>query len=151
MDSTTYDEFGELNPGIPGGVKSTAQDYLRFLRMVINQGMYGSKRILSTASIQEMFTDQNTDNPLYQGASSVWPVSHPDYSYGMDTVQYGYGSWIFGQKPTSGFVEEISSPGLYGTFPWVDRNQSTNRTFTFWSRSPLAASPISPFTRNSTR
>jgi len=33
------------------------------------------------------------------------------------------GSWILARNPGGGVVEEVTSPGAFGTFPWVDRKR----------------------------
>jgi DNA-binding transcriptional LysR family regulator len=43
-----------------GGLVSTADDYHAFLRMLLNKGMCGAERILSSASVARMTQDQLT-------------------------------------------------------------------------------------------
>jgi CubicO group peptidase (beta-lactamase class C family) len=60
-----------------GGLVSTADDYLAFLRMMMNKGLHGRERILSRASVELMTTDQltaeqKTGAELFFGASLSW-------------------------------------------------------------------------------
>ncbi len=128
MTATTYDVFGE-NPAVAGGIRSSARDYMQFLQMVLHDGEYNGERVLSSASIREMFTNQSGDAPVLY---SPFQHGHPDYAYGVDTLRYAFGSWIFAENPETKTVEEISSPGAFGSYPWVDRKRNlTGITFTF--------------------
>jgi hypothetical protein len=39
----------------------------------------------------------------------------------MDTIRYGVGTWQDVVNPVTGYTEQISSPGMFSTYPWVDR------------------------------
>lgn len=45
-------------PGAHGGLVSTADDYLAFAQMMINNGKVGSRQVLSAKSVAAMMTDQ---------------------------------------------------------------------------------------------
>lgn len=118
MASADYETFG-LNPAIAGGARSTTQDYLKFLRMVLNNGLAENGRpILASRTVQEFFKNQTRGLPEH---SSPAPVSL-FYAYNQ-RPDYGMGSWIFAQNPTNLVVEEVASPGAFGTCPWVDRKR----------------------------
>ena len=109
MNSADYEAFG-LNPAIAGGARCTAQDYLKFLRMILNNGLAENGHvILASRSVQEFFTNQTFGLPEYYSPS---PPS-PYYAYNQ-RPDYGMGSWIFAQNPTSRVVEEVASPGAFG-------------------------------------
>ncbi len=118
MTNSDYETFG-LNPAIAGGARSTAQDYLKFLRMVLNNGLAENGRpVLASRSIQEFFKNQTYGLPEYYSPA---PASL-FYAYNQ-RPDYGMGSWIFAQNPTNLVVEEVASPGAFGTCPWVDRKR----------------------------
>lgn len=118
MTNSDYETFG-LNPAIAGGARSTAQDYLKFLRMILNNGLAGNGRaILASRSVQEFFQNQTYGLPEYYSPA---PASL-FYAYNQ-RPDYGMGSWIFAQNPTNLVVEEVASPGAFGTCPWVDRKR----------------------------
>lgn len=98
-----YDK--SVNPS--GGAVSTANDYINFLGMILNKGVFEGKRLLSEKSIAEMQKIQ-TGNAVIKYA----PAAVQGYGY-------GFGNWIL-EKDASGAGTVISSPGLYGTFPYVD-------------------------------
>lgn len=85
-----------------GGAYSTAEDYIRFLEMILNKGVYHGTRILSEKSVAEMQV-----NRLGQDVR----IAYTPAEHGGAGVGYGYGEWIMG--------EAVSSPGLFGSFPWV--------------------------------
>jgi CubicO group peptidase (beta-lactamase class C family) len=112
-----YDLF-PVNPGVPGGARLSVADYQRFLRMVLSGGRADDGTVfLSPATVAEWFTDQTLGLPEHD---SPWPP-YP-YPYG-ERPDYGIGSWILARDPASGRVEEVGSPGKFGTFPWVDRKR----------------------------
>jgi CubicO group peptidase (beta-lactamase class C family) len=117
MAATTYDDWGAVNPFIAGGVRTTARDYLRFLDMVMSNGLYLGRRVLSPASIQEMFKDQ-TLGVLHH--FYPWPGSPATYPDGKPPG-YGFGCWAMSTNAASGLEDEIASPGAFGAFPWADR------------------------------
>lgn len=109
-----------LNPAVAGGARSTLADYQRFLRMVLQRGLTSSgTRYLSEASIETFFTNGTRGLPAYD---TPWPASLPT-AYGQ-RADYGFGSWIQAQNPQTLVVEEVSSPGKFGTWPWVDRKRN---------------------------
>lgn len=50
-------------PSAGGGLASTVDDYLRFARMLLNKGELDGVRILSSASVDSMMTDQLPEEP----------------------------------------------------------------------------------------
>jgi CubicO group peptidase (beta-lactamase class C family) len=116
MPNTTYDDFG-LNPAIAGGIRTTAQEYLRFQAMVMGNGLYQGRRVLSPESIGEMFKDQTGNAPVHY---SPFPDDLSAYPDGKPP-QYGSGCWTMVTNPATGLEDEIASPGYYGSFPWADR------------------------------
>lgn len=121
MNDTHYDVFGDLNPAVAGGLSTTAADYLRYLRMLQSGGLCEGTRVLSEESVAAMFDNPTDDAPVLK---TPWPESHPDYPYGKDVLRYGFGSWILAENPETGVVEELTSPGAWGSFPWIDARRN---------------------------
>jgi len=118
MSSADY-LFFDSNPGIAGGARCSAADYLKFLHMVLNNGQGQNGRVvLSSRSVQEFFTNQTYGLPEYYS-----PAQDSLYHAYGQRPDYGMGSWITAQNPASGVVEEVASPGAFGTYPWVDRKR----------------------------
>ncbi len=99
-------DFGKSQVAFPaaGGI-STPEDYLKFLVMILNKGTFNNKRILSESSIAQMQVDRIT--PDVQIAFK--PVEAGDSGY-------GYGEWVMKDGA-------ISSPGLFGSFPWINNDK----------------------------
>jgi CubicO group peptidase (beta-lactamase class C family) len=118
LESLDYLLF-PVNPGVPGGARLTPADYQRFLRMVLRTGLAeDGSRYLGPASVGEWFVNQTEGLPEYDSPWPPWP-----YPYG-ERPDYGHGAWILAQDPATGRVEEITSPGVFGTVPWVDRKRN---------------------------
>ena len=64
MHGTTFSDEngGAINPS--GGGQSTANDYMNFLIMILNNGVFQGKRVLSEKAIKEMETPQFTELPV---------------------------------------------------------------------------------------
>ena len=121
MHATQYNVFGDTNPAVAGGLSTTAADYLKFLNMIMSDGVCGDTQVLSAETIQEMFTNHTNNAPVLE---TPWPSHHPDYTYGNDDLRYGFGSWILAENPDTNQVEELTSPGAWGAFPWLDKRRN---------------------------
>jgi CubicO group peptidase (beta-lactamase class C family) len=93
-----------------GGMVSTAADYLRFCRMLLNGGELDGVRILSRKTIEYMTTDH------------IGSVRGPAYLPGAG---YGFGLGFAvrltdGQASTPGSAGDYNWGGLGGTYFWVD-------------------------------
>jgi len=106
MRSTSFSSFNSVNPS--GGAVSSANDYMNFLSMILNKGMYNGKRILSEQSIALMQTPQTT-NPMIKYA----PKIAAGYNYGL-------GEWIL-ETDENGQSTVVASPGLIGAWPLIDK------------------------------
>jgi CubicO group peptidase (beta-lactamase class C family) len=106
MTKTTFTETGggPVNPS--GGAKSTADDYMKFLVMLLNKGKYNGKQLLSENVVNEMMKVQNTAAQIKYA-----PKSAEGYNYAS-------GSWVLEEK--NGMATTLASPGLFGTWPMID-------------------------------
>ncbi|MEP6750966.1 MAG: serine hydrolase domain-containing protein [Bacteroidota bacterium] len=104
--TTFYVDFDKaISPS--AGAMSTANDYINFLSMILNRGMFEGKRILSEKAIAEM-------QKVQTGAATIKYQPTLTLGYG-----YGLGDWIR-DKDVNGEGTVITCPGLYGTYPYVD-------------------------------
>ena len=116
-------DFGKAEVPLPaGGAGSTPQDYMNFLIMILNKGTFNGKRILSEQSIAQMQVNRIT------------PDVRIAYSpAGAGNFGYGYGEWVMKNTDAATPAESVSSPGLSGSFPWVDNEkQYCGFLFTFY-------------------
>ncbi|MFW5725827.1 MAG: serine hydrolase [Bacteroidota bacterium] len=125
MDSTDYTDFYPNNPAVAGGIETTPCDYLRFLKMLSNDGQYNGVQVLQPSSIDEMFTDQTQSAPIYH---TFWPSNHPDFAPEIDTLRYTFGAW-WTEKDANGNITGLTSPGAYGHYPFIDRCKNIYGTF----------------------
>ncbi|WP_047870416.1 serine hydrolase [Nocardiopsis sp. RV163] len=73
-----------------GGLVSTVDDYHAYFRMLLNQGMHGSERILSRPAVQLMTTNRLTLDQ--QAARNTMATENVHVSFG----QGQHGGWGFG-------------------------------------------------------
>lgn len=76
-----------------GGLHSTAADYLRFLRMLLNGGELDGVRLLSPKTVELMH------------------ANHVGDKYRRDVSAFGLGFWV---NNDPGYYGELSSEGAYG-------------------------------------
>jgi CubicO group peptidase (beta-lactamase class C family) len=119
----TDTDFGKQGlPLAAGGAWSTPNDYIKFLQMILNDGIYNGKRIISKALIQEMQKNKIGRDCII--------------SYSPDEAGkwgYGLGEWLMDNPlaisprkdavPESVRSQSVCSPGLSGSFPWVDNQK----------------------------
>jgi CubicO group peptidase (beta-lactamase class C family) len=108
-------DFGKGKVAMPaGGASSTPEDYMNFLVMILNKGTFNDKRILSENSIAQMQLNRITDdvNVAYSPAEAG--------GFG-----YGFGEWIMEKGLVKNGSSAVTSPGLFGSFPWIDNQRKT--------------------------
>jgi CubicO group peptidase (beta-lactamase class C family) len=108
MKFTTFVNENGYAPNPSGGARSTANDYMNFLSMILNKGMFEGKQILSAKAIEEMQKPQFTSLPV-KFAPKV-----------AEGLHYGLGEWIQ-EEDANGTSTVVSSPGLFGTWPYIDK------------------------------
>jgi CubicO group peptidase (beta-lactamase class C family) len=128
MNRTSFTNLngGPVNPS--GGAQSTADDYMKFLQMLLHKGKYNGKQILSEEAVEEMRLVQN---------KNVQTMYAPKAAGGY---LYASGSWVVQYKDSitpgnnnrvpipPGYVPDreipvataLASPGLFGTWPMID-------------------------------
>jgi CubicO group peptidase (beta-lactamase class C family) len=113
MDGTTW-------PGAPAaanpafGAQMPADDYGRFLDMILHDGMANGARVLSSDAVHQMITNQ----------VSGYDTSG-DYSVDITKIpRYGLGCWPDVEDET-GTTVVVSGNGGMGLYPWVDFSTRT--------------------------
>ena len=121
----TNTDYGlTINPQIAGGARSTPNDYIKYLNMIMNEGLAGNgTRVLSQAAITAM----------EQGQTANCTIAYTPYPLTLLQTNnfYGIGNWrdVTGSGDT---LIEDSSPGAFGSHPWVDRSRKvTGIIFTY--------------------
>lgn len=106
MRRTTFASLdaSPINPS--GGATSTAEDYMKFLVMLLNKGKYNNQQILTESSVDQLMQIQTT-----QAMIKYAPKAAQGYNYAL-------GSWVVEGK--GGKANVLASPGLFGTWPMID-------------------------------
>lgn len=104
------------------GLYSTASDYGRFLRMLLNEGELEGRRVLSTATVREMSTNQIGELKV-----ELQPAVNPAFSSPLPAGA-GRDVWGFGFQiarpaapdPRKRSAGSLSWSGAMNTFFWID-------------------------------
>jgi CubicO group peptidase (beta-lactamase class C family) len=111
MKSTTFFNYDNLFISPSTGAQSTANDYINFLAMLLNNGTFEGKKILSDKAVEEMTKAQFAN----------LPVKHTPK--GTEGLHYGFGAWLM-EEDAQGNGTVIASPSLTGTWPYIDRKNN---------------------------
>jgi CubicO group peptidase (beta-lactamase class C family) len=114
---TPVDSSGGHAPMLGGGARTTLTDYADFLSMIINNGIFHGKRILSTGAIHAMQADQVGHAIVNEGEF----VENVRGSLKKDI--YGLGEWRE-EVNSEGEAILISSPSWAGAYPWIDKQNN---------------------------
>ncbi len=115
------------------GLSSTADDYHAYFRMLLNQGMHGTERILSRPAVQLMTTNRLT--PEQQAARTAMARDSVHVSFG----QGQHGGWGFGMAVRT--YRGDPSDSSAGTAEAAPRSTPTRRTSSPESCSPRSGCP----------
>ncbi|MBL7762909.1 MAG: serine hydrolase [Chitinophagaceae bacterium] len=107
MRRTTFTnmEGGAVSPS--DGAQSSAEDYIKFLGMLLNKGKYGGKQILSEESV----------NTMMQSITTLNIIKSPPKS--MQGYDYAMGSWVMEADANAKSIV-LSCPSFTGTWPVID-------------------------------
>lgn len=97
-----------INPLIAGGMRASMNDYANVLRFVYDKGVWQGSRLTAP----EIF-DAQTIAPFPNATIGNTPSA-------LDG-RYGLTAWLECDTPATGCAT-ISSPGVFGFTPWLDRN-----------------------------
>lgn len=116
MTETDYNGLGKTNnPRVAGSIQTSAHQYARFLQMLLADGVFEGRQILSQDAVNELLKDQTCGVPI---VSSPWQqYEHPPPL--AEEIRYGIGCWREVIDDT-GAIKEASSQGAFGFSPWID-------------------------------
>ncbi|MEP6583244.1 MAG: serine hydrolase domain-containing protein [Ginsengibacter sp.] len=103
-------DFGNKKIALAAGdAYSTPADYIRFLQMILQNGMYNGQQVLSERSVALM------QHNYAKGARVAFsPAEAGNWGYGL-------GEWVMDNAADRSL--SVTSPGLFGSFPWVDNER----------------------------
>jgi CubicO group peptidase (beta-lactamase class C family) len=134
MANTSFYGLGVTdNPLVAGGAKSSAREYMRFLQMISNKGMWQGRRILSEAACLEMMKNHaagtNVLKQYQQNSATTDSIK--------EKADYGIGVWRVCAENNAPFTQmllsqvmplhnllELSSQGRNGFTPWYDMKRN---------------------------
>ena len=108
-----------------GGLMSTADDYLRFLRMLLRGEELDGTRILNVDTVSAMGTNQIVE--LEAGSmNSVLPELSNDFDFFPESVDlFGLGFLLNGKEQRGRSANSLAWAGLYNTYFWIDPARDT--------------------------
>ena len=107
MRKTSFTTLDGTAPNPSGGAQSTAEDYMKFLVMLLNKGKFNNLQVLSEGSVNTLLSMQTQPSIM-----KYVPKSAEGYDYAL-------GSWVM-EKDKNGNPSVVASPGLFGTWPMID-------------------------------
>jgi len=110
---TPVDSAGGHAPMLGGGARTTLNDYMQFLSMIYNKGVYKGKRILTAKAVHDM----QANHVLTADASGERFILNIRARRSNDI--YGLGEWRE-EVNAQGEATLISSPSWAGAYPWID-------------------------------
>jgi len=108
MRQTTFSMLDGSAIDPSAGARSTAADYIRFLTMLLNNGLYKGQRILSEAAVKELRQIQTAPQSI---------KGNPQLTAGY---AYTVGTWAPEQRPGGKEASSLAAPSFGGTVPVVD-------------------------------
>lgn len=109
MDTFRWSVVPSENPRLSGGAVSNLEDVDRLLAMIEGGGTIRGVTVLSPAAFAELERNRTEGLPV---RFTPFPAA----------VGYALGNWVEAVDAT-GRTTRASSPGLFGTYPWVDFDQ----------------------------
>jgi CubicO group peptidase (beta-lactamase class C family) len=105
-----YNESGGA-PNPSGWAMCSAFDYVNFMQMLLNKGMFNGKKVLSEKSVNDLMKQQFPD-----AKTRYEPEMTKGFGYGM-------GCWIL-EEDGKGNGIILSAVGMYGAWPWMDTKRN---------------------------
>lgn len=118
LKGRVHDEKAYALEGVAGhaGVFSTAYDLSHFIQMILNDGVYNGKRILSKATLDRLFTKQVIEEKFAFGQPYV-------RTFGWELPSFGYSCGDLVSPKT------IYHTGFTGTCLIIDRDNQVGMAF----------------------
>jgi methyl acetate hydrolase len=111
---------GEYEAG-GGGLYGTAQDYLKFLRMLLNEGSLGTVRLLKPDTVRAMNRNQIGDLAVTKMHTAQPSLSNDFELYPRTTKKWGLAYMITEEPiPQGRAAHSLTWGGLANCFFWID-------------------------------
>jgi methyl acetate hydrolase len=107
-----------------GGLYGTAGDYLKFVRMMLNQGRAGSERVLKPETVELMSRNAMGDSRVTMLHTVMPPVSNDAEFFPGMSKSWGLSFMINNeQAPTGRSAGSLAWAGLANTYYWIDQKR----------------------------
>ena len=104
-----------------GGLYSTAEDYLKFLQMLLHGGTFKGVRILKSETVKEMGINQIGDLNVLTMRSAIPSVTNDVEFFPGMVKKWGLGYMITTEDaPTGRSAGSLAWAGLGNTYYWID-------------------------------
>lgn len=114
-----------------GGLTSTADDYMRFARMLLNQGTLDGARLLQPATVALMTSNQLPESLLPLRIGPAWNWLGHGYGFGVAVLRDNE------QAGVPGGIDSFEWAGAANTWCWIDpRNELIGLLMTQSLRGP---------------
>lgn len=107
-------------PAGDGGLLSTAEDYVHFLQMLLNDGRFGDQQMITAASVSIMIRNQIGELTLEQQPAAKPAVTRP-FPLGADRDKFGLGFQLkVDEEANRRSPGSYSWAGIFNTHFWAD-------------------------------
>lgn len=106
MTKTSFNDPNGYAVNPSGGAQSTADDYMKFLVMLMNKGKYNGQQVLSEEAVNQMMQVQDKPEQIKYAPKAA------------EGFMYALGSWVVEKENNT--ATALASPGLFGTWPMID-------------------------------
>jgi CubicO group peptidase (beta-lactamase class C family) len=104
-----------------GGLYSTAEDYVKFLQMLLHGGIFKGVRILQTETVKEMGTNQIGNLHVLPMRSAISSLTNDVEFFPSMVKKWGFGHMITTEEATTGrSAGSLAWAGLGNTYYWID-------------------------------
>lgn len=121
LGMTSTDYYGYVsgivitdNPNVAGSVQTNIDDYMRYLYMIYNNGVFDGVRILSEESVYALTHSFSADLPVERSPFESYYSIAPETMF-MET---GLGNWLFDDIAANPLF--VVSGGAWGCMPFID-------------------------------
>src|SRR5262245_6153660 len=109
-----------------GGLYSTASDYVKFMRMILNGGSLGKARILKSETVALMTRNQIGDLTLVQLTSLAPQIARNPIRIPGSLDKFGLGFAVNSKAVEGGrSAESLAWAGIFNTYFWIDPARKT--------------------------
>lgn len=107
-NTTFFNDNMSVSPST--SAQTTANDFINFLAMLVSNGNFEDKKILSDKAIEALSSPQSAELPVKYTPK------------GTEGLHYSFGAWLMEEEAGKGMV--MASPSFGGTWPFIDKKNN---------------------------